>query len=150
MTLEENRSIVQRIIEELNERNITIMDELVAPEMVHPTLQVRSPASYKQFEISLWKAFPDWHETILDKVAEGDKVWVLGEVTATHKGEWLSFLPYITKKAIFAPTGRKIRFTYVGMYRIVGGKIVERLSIHAIVEFYKDIGVIEYKDLPEG
>jgi len=149
MSLEENKATVRRFIEELNKRNITIMDELVAPAMVHPTLQVRGPESYKQFETMLWKAFPDWHETILDMVAEGDKVWLLAEVTATHKGEWLSFLPYINKKVRVAPTGKKTKFTYIGIYRIVDGKIAERLSIHAAVEFYKDIGVIEYKEVPE-
>jgi len=35
------------------------------------------------------------------------------------------------------------------MYRIVDGKIVGRLSVHAVVEVYKDIGAIEYKELPE-
>lgn len=149
MSLEENKAIVRRFIEELNKRNIAIMDELVAPDMVHPTLQVRGPESYKQFETALWKAFPDWHETILDMVAEGDKVWLFGEVTAAHKGEWLSFLPYINKKVRVAPTGKKIKFTYVGMYRIVDGKIVDRRSVHAVVEFYKDIGVIEYRGFPD-
>jgi predicted ester cyclase len=149
MSLDRNKAIVRRFIEELNKKNISIMDELVAPHMPHPTLQVRGPESYKQFETALWKAFPDWHETILDMVAEGDKVWLLAEVTATHKGEWLSFLPYINKKVRLAPTGKKTKFTYVGLYRIVNGKIAERLSIHAIADFYRDIGVIEYKELPE-
>lgn len=150
MSLEENKAVVRRFIEELNERNIAIMDELIAPDMAHPTLQVHGPENYKQFETALWKAFPDWHETILDMVAEGDKVWCFGKVTATHKGEWLSFLPQINKKARLAPTGKQITFTYVGMYRIVDGKIVDRRSIHAVVEFYKDIGAIEYKELAEG
>jgi predicted ester cyclase len=149
MSLEENKAIVRRFIEELNKRNIAIMDELVAPDMVHPTLQVSGPENYKQFETALWKAFPDWHETILDMVAEGDKVWLLGEVTATHTGEWLSFLPYINKKVRVTPTGKKTKFTYVGMHRIVDGKIVDRWSVHAIVEFYKNIGIVEYKELPE-
>jgi predicted ester cyclase len=149
MSLEENKAIVRRFIEELNKRNIAIMDELVALDMVHPTLQVRGLEEYKQFELALWKAFPDWHETILDMVAEGDKVWLFGEVTATHTGEWLSFLPYINKKVRVAPTGKQITFTYVGMYRIVDSKIVDRWSVHAVVDFYKDIGVIEYKELPE-
>jgi predicted ester cyclase len=149
MSLEKNKAIVRRFIEELNKRNIAIMDELVAPDMVHSTLQVRGPENYRQFETALWKAFPDWHETILNMVAEGDKVWLLAEVKATHKGEWLSFLPYINKKVRLAPTGKKTKFTYVGLYRIVDGKIVDRRSVHAAVDFYKDIGVIEYKELPE-
>jgi predicted ester cyclase len=149
MSLEENKATVRRFIEELNKRNIAIMDELVAPTMVHPTLQVRGLEEYKQFDTALWKAFPDWHETILDMVAEGDKVWGLFEVTATHTGELRSFLPQINKKVRAAPTGKKTKFTYVGIYRIVDGKIAGRLSVHAAVEFLKDIGVIEYKELQE-
>jgi predicted ester cyclase len=79
-------------------------------------------------------------------VAEGDKVWGLFEVTATHTGELHSFLPYINKNVRAAPTGEKIKFTYVGMYRIVDGKIVDRRSVHAVVEFYKQLGVIEYTE----
>ncbi len=82
MSSEENKAIVRRFIEELNKRNIAIMDELVAPAMIHTTLQVRGLEEYKQFETALWKAFPEWLETILNMVAEGDKVWLLAKVTA--------------------------------------------------------------------
>jgi len=150
MSLEENKTIVRRFIEELNKRNIAIMDELMAPAMIHHTLQVRGLEEYKQYETALWKAFPDWHETILDMVAEGDKVWLFGEVTATHTGELrVPFLPQINRKVRVAPTGKKIKFTYIGMYRIVDGKIVDIRSVHAIMEAYKDLGIIEYKELPE-
>jgi len=118
--------------------------------MIHHTLQVRSLEEYKQYETALWKAFPDWHETILDMVAEGDKAWLFGEVTATHTGELrVPFLPQINKKVRVAPTGKKIKFTYIGMYRIVDGKIVDIRSVHAIMEAYKDLGIIEHKELPE-
>jgi len=147
---EENKAVVRSFIEELNKRNIAIMDELMAPAMIHHTLQVRGLEDYKQYETALWKAFPDWHETILDMVAEGDKVWLFGEVTATHTGELrVPFLPQINKKVRVASTGKKIKFTYVGMYRIVDGKIVDIRSIHAIIEAYKDLGIIEYKELPK-
>jgi len=83
-------------------------------------------------------------------VAEGDKVWLFGEVTATHTGELrVPFLPQINKKVRVAPTGKKIKFTYIGMYRIVDGKIVDIRSVHAIMEAYKDLGIIEHKELPE-
>jgi len=150
VSLEENKAIVRRFIEELNKRNIAIMDELMAPAMVHHTLQVRGLEEYKQYETALWKAFPDWHETIRDMVAEGDKVWLFGEVTATHTGELrVPFLPQINKKVRVAPTGKKIKFAYIGMYRIVDGKIVDIRSVHAIMEAYKDLGIIEHKELPE-
>jgi len=53
MSLEENKAIVRRFIEELNKRNIAIMDELMAPAMIHHTLQVRGLEEYKQYETAL-------------------------------------------------------------------------------------------------
>jgi len=150
MSLEKNKAIVRRFIEELNKRNLSIMDELMAPAMVHHTLQIRGPEEYKQYETALWKAFPDWHETIQDMVAEGDQVWCLEEITATHTGELrVPSLPQINRKVRVAPTGKKIKFAMIGIYRIVDGKIVDRRSVHAIMDAYKDLGIIEYKELPE-
>ena len=66
----------------------------------------------------LIKGFPITHETIEDIIAEEDKVWVHFKVTGTHKGE--EFI------GISPPTGKKITYTAVDIYRIVNGKIVER------------------------
>jgi len=149
MSLEKNKAIVRRFTEELNKGNIAIMDELFAPDFVHPTLQLRGLESYKQLEIITRKAFPDLHDTIEDIIAEGDKVCVRAKVTGTHKGEWRILLPHINKKVRLAPTGKKITFTYVGIYRIADGKIVERETVYDLLDFYRQLGVIEYKEVPE-
>jgi C-1 hydroxylase len=147
--LEENKAIVRRFTEELNEGNIAIMDELFSPDFVHLALQLRGLESYKQLEIITRKAFPDLHDTIEEIVAEGDKVWIRARVTGTHTGEWRILLPHTNKKVRLAPTGKKITFTYVGIYRIVNDKIVERETVYDLMDFYKQLGVIDYKELPE-
>ena len=44
-----------------------------------------------------------------------------------------------------APTGSNIMLTYIGIYRIADGKVVERWSVYDMLDFYKQLGVIEYK-----
>jgi predicted ester cyclase len=149
MSLEKNKAIVRRFTEELNEGNIAIMDELLAPDFGHPALQLQGLESYKQFETVTRKAFPDLHDTIEDIIAEGDRVCVRSKVTGTHTGEWRVLLPHINKKVRLAPTGKKIALTYVGFYRLVDGKIVERETVYDLMDLYKQLGVIEYKEVLE-
>jgi predicted ester cyclase len=150
MSVEENKAIVRRFTEESNKGNIAIMDELLSPDFVHPALNLRGLESYKQFEIATRKAFPDLHDTIEDIIAEGDKVCVLATVKGTHTGEWFVALPHTNRKVRIAPTNKKIICTYVGIYRIVKGKIVERQTVYDLLDLYRQLGVIEYKELPEG
>jgi len=84
-----------------------------------------------------FKAFPDFHETIEDIIAEGDKVWVLLTYTGTHTGEWLGL----------APTGKKITCRAIDIYRIVNGKIVWGRRVPTPdLAFFKQLGVIEYTE----
>jgi predicted ester cyclase len=58
-------------------------------------------------------------------------------LTGTHTGEWNLFgLPS-------APTGKKITFTAVYMWRMVDGKVIERKSIRDMLDFLGQIGLIE-------
>jgi predicted ester cyclase len=125
------------------------MDELFSPDFVHPALQLRGLESYKQLETATRKAFPDLYDTIEDIIAEGDKVCVRAKVTGTHTGEWSILLPNISRRVRLAPTGKKIKFAYVGIYRIVGGKIVERETVYDLMNLYGQLGVIEYKEFPK-
>ena len=48
-----------------------------------------------------------------------------------------------------APTRKKFTITGVSIKRIFNGKIVESWAVYDLLDFYKQLGVIEYKDLPE-
>ena len=91
-------------------------------------------------------AFPDFHETVEDITAEGDKVWVRFKATGTHIGEYTGFLPSIGK-IILASTGNKCTMTGVPIYRMVDSKIVEKESwVYDVLDFYRQLGVIEYTE----
>ena len=152
MQLEESKAIIRSLIEAFNKHNPSLLDEFMAPDFVdarNTPFELRGLESYKKFEAMFIKGFPDFHETIEDIVAEGDNVWVLEKVTGTHTGEWNLFgIP-------LAPTGKKVAWTAVNIYRIVDGKVVERKSVRDMLDFLRQIGVIEpiekAKELfPEG
>ena len=136
MSLEENKAIVHRFIDIYNTQKWDLVDDLVAPDYVDHTNHIQGLEGLKQMMMMGSMAFPDWHETIEDIIAEGDKLWVLLAYTATHTGEWLGL----------APTGNKITTMNVDIYRIVNGKIAERWNVTDNVGLFQPLGVIEYTE----
>jgi len=146
MSLEENKAIVRRLFEAVNKRDPALLDELMAPDYVDHALQLRGLEANKQALIMTYKGFADWHETVEDITAEGDKVWVRFKCSGTHTGEYQDYLPSIGKFTL-APTGKKTTITGVLIYRIVDGKIVEKESgVYDLLDFLKQLGLIEYTE----
>ncbi len=140
MSLEENKAIILSLYEADNKKDLTILDEVISPDFFDPTFRLRGPESYKQFENAFFKGFPDWIETIEDIIAERDKVWVRFTGTGTHEGEWRGL----------APTGKKITFSGVQIWRLIDGKVVSKDSIIDLLDALKQLGVIEYTEKSKG
>jgi predicted ester cyclase len=136
MSLEENKAIVRRFIESYNKHNLDSFDEFLAPDFVDHTHQQQGLESLKEVFIEAYKGFPDLHETIEEIIAEGDEVWVRLTYTATHTGEFFGI----------APTGKKIKFSAVAIYRIVNDKLVEGWFVSESFDFLKQLGAIEYTE----
>jgi len=136
MSLEKNKALIRSLYEAANKQNIALLVEFTAPDYVDHDLQLRGPEGVKRFETMFFKSFPDLHVTIEDITAEGDKVWVRVKYEGTHKGEYRGI----------APTGKKFTMTAVSIYRIVEGKVTERKSVFDALDFYKQLGVIEYTE----
>ena len=136
MSLEENKAIVRRFIEAYNKQNLDSLDEFVAPDYVDHANQIRGLDGLKQIMNMGLKGVPDWHETIEDIIAEGDKVWVRLAYTGTHTGEMFGI----------TPTGNKITATAVDIYRIVNGKLAEYWNVTDKLALLKPQGVIEYTE----
>jgi C-1 hydroxylase len=136
MSLEENKAIILSLYEADNKKDLSILDEVISPDFYDPTFKLRGAEDYKQFENAFFKGFPDWIETIEDIIADGDKVWVRFIGTGTHKGEWLGL----------APTRKKVTFKAVQIWRIVDKKVVAKDSFIDSLDFFKQLGVIEYTE----
>jgi len=132
MSLEKNKAIVRKAIEAINKQDLSLLDDLVAPNYFDHR-QVRGRENVKQFVTMVFKAFPDFHATIEDIIAEGDKVWARVTYSGTHTGDYLGF----------APTGKTISYNSVTIKRLVNGKMVEGWTVNDMLDFFKQLGIIE-------
>jgi steroid delta-isomerase-like uncharacterized protein len=118
MSLEQQKAVVRRFFEEvINQRNLAMVDELVAPEYVWhgPSQEVSSQEGLKQLLRVYLRAFPDLQMTCEDQLGEGDKIVSRWTMWGTHQGD-LFGLP---------PTGKQATFTGLSISRIAGGQIAE-------------------------
>jgi len=133
MSIEENKDLVRRWIENLNKQNWAAISEFLASNFIghNPEREIHREDMKESFT-RFYKAFPDYLWTIDDMVAEGDRVAVRMTGLGTHKGEY----------AGAAPTGKQVKLADIGIFRITGGKIVEDWAQRDIMGFLQQLGVI--------
>lgn len=121
MSTEESRTIVRRIHDELNKANLAIVDELYALDYVsHVGGRTGGLREYKEYLYTHRSAFPDWHTTLDEILAEGDLVVVRVTERGTHLGEW-----HHRHVGRIAATGKPVASTRMIIRRIKNGKVVE-------------------------
>ncbi len=139
MSTEENKATVRRFTEEgWNQGNIAVFDELSAPNWVFhdPTLpDVRTLAEYKSWATEVLRAFPDFHATIEDMIAEGDQVVVRYTLRGTNTGDIVTPMP-------IPATGKQVSVTGIAIVRFAGGKGVEVWEQDDNLGFFQQLGLI--------
>lgn len=136
MSAEENKVLIRRLYAEVFARwNLDVVDELIGAEFVGhemPPGTPPGPVGFKQFYGSLRSAFPDLRYTVDDVIAEEDKVVVRWTWRCTHKGDFMGI----------AATGREATVTGMAIYRIAGGKCVERWVELGLLGLMQQLGAI--------
>jgi len=138
MSLEENKIIVRRMYEEiLNEGNLALADEIIAPDAVShdpaaPPGSLPGPEGLKRVVRMLQSAFPDHHTTIEEIIAEGDKVVMRGTLSGTHKGDFLGI----------PPTGKHFTMTQIHIVHLVDGKVTDHWVNRDDLGMMQQLGVI--------
>lgn len=117
MSVAENKAIVRRYMDEVwNEGNLGVVDELFATNYVlHDPMPglANNREGLKQRVIMMHTAFPDYHLTVEDLIAEGDKVAYRWMVRGTHQHELMGIAP--THKQVTV-TGATISHIGVGKF----------------------------------
>jgi steroid delta-isomerase-like uncharacterized protein len=136
MSTDENKALVRRFYEEIDNGNLEAMDHLVAEDYVDhnpppfPGLGTGREGLKQSFRI-FWDATPSRHE-IEDQIAEGDKVVTRMTAYGKHEGD----LPGIPA------TGNDLRMTATVTHRIEDGKLAEKWSDKDVLGFLQQLGVI--------
>jgi steroid delta-isomerase-like uncharacterized protein len=137
MSLEENKDLVRKLGEAFNKKDLAAIGDLIAPDFVDHDLNIEGWESYKQFITRFFIGFPDVHQTLLDMIAEGNRVVMYFKYIGTHTGEFLGV----------APTDKKITLYAITTWRIAEGKIVEKGSqVWDFLDIFTQLGIIEYTE----
>jgi predicted ester cyclase len=117
---EDNKAISRRVFEEMiATRNLDLIEEFTSPEWVNhdPAFpeDVHGIEGAKEIYSGYLAAFPDLKMSVVDQVAEGDKVLTRWVGEGTHEGELMGV----------APSGNRVRVEGMTIDRFEGGKIVE-------------------------
>jgi steroid delta-isomerase-like uncharacterized protein len=143
MSTEERKAFVRRMMEELwNKGNLDFADEALTSDFVkyEPASPegIRGPEGFKQNVAAVRSAFPDFHDKIVDQVAEGDQVVTRYVTSGTQEGE-LAGIP---------PTGKWVEVAGMGIDYFSGEKIAETWEYYDVLGMMQQMGVIPYPEQP--
>lgn len=136
MSPTKNKAIVRRVISEvINEGRLPIVDEVFAQEHIYHNLPPGLPsgrAGLKAFLNGIRSGFPDIHHTILEQIAEGDKVVTLVSMQGTHHEEFMGV----------PPSGKRVNINGMFIVRIEGDQIIESWAQFDDLALLRQVGAL--------
>jgi steroid delta-isomerase-like uncharacterized protein len=132
MTADQNKELVRRFYEEVWDRgNFAFATEVFADDYVRHDLRATTalpgPEGQAKIAADFRAAFPDLRFNVDMVFGEGDMVAGRWTATGTHTGQWASI----------KPSGKRIRFSGVNLFRFANGKVAE------IWNHRDDLGLME-------
>ena len=130
--------VVMRLHELWNNGSVEFVPEIYSPEFVAHMPRGWSRSEFsghdgaRQLIARIRLAFPDWHERVVDIVANDDRVVTRYISTGTHTGP-LDDLP---------PTMRAIVVDEISIYRIERSRIREQWCLVDDISFARQLGII--------
>ena len=134
---EANKAVARRFYDEfLNKGDSSVVDEICTANFVihsppSPPGMAAGAEGVKQMLGMYHTAFPDFHVTVEEMVAEGDVVVVRMSFEGTHTGDLMGV----------PPTGKKINVRGVDFLRFSGGKAAEVWHHEEELLFWQQLGV---------
>jgi predicted ester cyclase len=118
MSLEDNKAFVTSVLDSaFNRGDLEAVDRHFSGDAVihDPGLELRGPAELRRGLAGLLTAFPDFHFSVEDILADCDRVAIRYRGSGTHCANFLGV----------APTGRWVDYSGIVILRLQQGKIAE-------------------------
>lgn len=132
--LEQNKTLVREFYVPFNIGAVERFDAVLAPNWIeHPAAvpdQQPGREAYKPIIRGLREAMPDIRIEIKEMIAEGDRVVVRSELSATPKTEFMGV----------APSGKRFTIMTIDIHRIADGRIVETWHVEDFVDALRQLG----------
>jgi steroid delta-isomerase-like uncharacterized protein len=133
-TEETNKRVIHRYYEELwNTWNFDAASKILAPEIVFRGslgAETRGRDAFCEYMCQVRRAFPDFHNSIVELIAEGDEVVARLNYTGTHKGELFGI----------APTGRQVSYQGAAFFRMSDGFVTQGWVLGDLLSLLKSLG----------
>ncbi len=126
MTAEQNKLLIQRLVEEgVNQGNLDVLAEVADGGFAQTARQWVGPFR---------AAFPDFSMEIVDLVAEEEKVAAHFRCSGTHLGEWLGR----------PPSGRRFQdVDEIYIFRVSNGKLTDAAGVEDNLSRMRQLGLDE-------
>jgi steroid delta-isomerase-like uncharacterized protein len=132
----ENKAMANRFIDEvLNKGNYSLIDQFATQNLIDHQLQPGMPSGrdgVRAFVSAFRTAFPDLHYTILDTVAEGDKVVQRSSARGPMKGDFMNM----------PASGKTAQWEEIHITRFADGKAVEHWAVVDQLSMLTQLGFI--------
>ncbi len=122
MSLEGNKALVRRFVEEVqNRHDVAALDRFFSQNLVDHAGIAQPPnlAGARTAFSMLFAAFPDQRWTIHLQLAEGDKVMTHKTLQGTHLEPWHGI----------PATGKSVTFEIIDIFTVAGGKMTEHWAV---------------------
>ena len=141
MSLDENKAVVQRLLDAINDGNLDELPQVVAADVVDHNavifMQPEGPGAVQEGIRMLLQGFPDLHLATQELIAEGDRVVARFLMSGTNTGDY---------RGLPAPTQQPFQSEAIAILRIADGKVAEvrgtadRLGMLTQLGILPDIG----------
>ena len=139
MSTEENKALVRRHLKEVLEGgHVELIDSYYAPDGSTPT---DTPQEWRERVLWFHKTCPGFKLTILDLMAEGDKVMAHLKYNLTYS------VPVDPPPTNFPPLGKPVTWRNFNVFRILNGKMVSQQPLTGWTEMLVEIGVIPLEQI---
>ena len=134
-SLAENKKLVETLCKTVfQDHDFSQLDKIMKDDYIQHNDDVpQGKIGFINFFKQMFKAMPDFRYTMKKIVAEGDIVMLYSTTTATHRGEWLGN----------PPTGNKLNFDVVDIFRIENGQIAEHWDVADTLKLFTQVGKIK-------
>ncbi len=143
MSLEDNKAIVIRHIKDVLENgHVELIESYYVPDGSTPGMD--TPEEWRERVLWFHKACPGFKITIIDMMADGDKVMVNEHIDLTYT------VPPEQPPTWFPTIGKQVSWNNMNVFRVVDGKLISEQSVSGWNDMLVNIEVIPLEKIEQN
>ena len=130
-----NRETIRRFVDEvINNKNLTVIDEIIHPNYVYrtPDQELHGRQALSQLFTDYQNALPDLHVIIDDLICTDDKAVLLFTLTGTHENDFMGI----------PATGKQVNINGMTCSRFENGQIIEEWELLDQLSMFQQLDIV--------